>query len=94
MHIPDRLVAGLGLLLAWQTPAQADLDVHDDYYRGFAQGAYYGLMLAGEEYDVAWCMRGELEVEARGMGQGADFQKTLERLLAECRETYPTREQP
>ena len=94
MRIRNGLPAGLGLLLTWQTAARADLDVHEDYYRGFAQGAYYGLMLAGEPYDIAWCMRGELEVEARGMGQGADFQKTLERLLADCRETYPAGEQP
>lgn len=85
MPIRHGFLAGLGLLLAWQTAARAELDVHEDYYRGFAQGAYYGLMLAGEDYDVAWCMRGELELEARGMGQGAGFQRTLERLLDHCR---------
>jgi hypothetical protein len=84
----QQLLAGLGLLLAWQTGARAELDVHEDYYRGFAQGAYYGLLLAGEDYDVAWCMRGELELEARGMGQGAEFQRTMERLLDGCRKSY------
>lgn len=87
MHIRYGLLI-LGLLLAWQTAARAQLDVHEDYYRGFSQGAYYGLMLAGESYDVAWCMRGELEVEARAMGQGADFQRTMERLLEQCRASY------
>ncbi|MFQ6005101.1 MAG: hypothetical protein ACE5OQ_06295 [Woeseia sp.] len=62
------------------------LDVHDDYYRGFAQGAYYGLMLAGEDYHVAWCMKVELEYEAKEMGTGADFQRRMEALLAKCRE--------
>ena len=90
MRIHHGLLAGLGLLLAWQTAARAELDVHEDYYRGFAQGAYYGLLLAGEGYDVAWCMRGELEIEARGMGEGAEFQRTMERLLGQCRETYRT----
>lgn len=88
MHLRHASLAGLGLLLAWQTAPRAELDVHEDYYRGFAQGAYYGLMLAGEGYDVAWCMRGELEIEARGMGQGAEFQRTMEGLLDQCRETY------
>lgn len=62
------------------------LDVHEDYYRGFAQGAYYGLMLAGEDYHVAWCMKAELEHEARGMGTGVDFQRTMESLLDKCRQ--------
>lgn len=70
---------------------RADLDVHEDYYAGFAQGAYYGLLLAGEDYDVAWCMRGELAVEAKGMGSGVEFQKTMERLLEKCRKEYPGR---
>ena len=74
----------LGLSIT-QLLARAELDVHDDYYAGFAQGTYYGLLLAGEEYEVAWCMRGELDVEARGMGTGEDFQRTLEALLAACR---------
>lgn len=67
------------------TAAGDGLDVHDDYYRGFAQGAYYGLMLAGEDYHVAWCMKVELEYEAKGMGTGADFQRTMESLLDTCR---------
>lgn len=78
----------LVLLLICRSAAQAELDVHDDYYAGFSQGAYYGLMLAGEDYHVAWCMRGELETEARGMGNGVEFQRTLERLLAGCRKAH------
>lgn len=46
------------------------------------------LTLAGEDYDVAWCMQGDLEVEARGMGQGAGFQRTMERLPDQCRASY------
>ena len=47
------------------------------------------MMLAGEDYDAAWCMRGELQFEAKGMGSGETFQKTLEALLAQCREQFP-----
>lgn len=72
-------------MLVCQSIVRAELEVHEDYYAGFAQGAYYGLLLGGEDYDVAWCMRGELEHEARGMGAGAEFQRTMERLLEECR---------
>lgn len=60
-------------------------DVHEDYYRGFAHGAYYGLMLAGVDYHVAWCMKAELEYEASDMGTGADFQRKMESLLDKCR---------
>jgi hypothetical protein len=88
MRFRNRSLAALGLLLACQSAARGELDVHEDYYAGFAQGTYYGLMLAGEDYDVAWCMRGELEFEAKGIGHGVEFQKTMERLLAECREAY------
>ena len=62
------------------------LDVHDDYYRGFAHGAYYGLLLAGVDYHVAWCMKAELEYEAAAMGTGAEFQHKMESLLATCRD--------
>lgn len=88
MRVFCAVTAAVGLSLACRSVAPAELDVHDDYYAGFSQGAYYGLMLAGEDYHVAWCMRGELEVEARGMGSGAEFQRTLERLLARCREAH------
>ena len=84
--------AGLCGLTIAQSLARAELDVHDDYYGGFAQGAYYGLLLAGEDYEVAWCMRGELDFEARGMGTGEDFQRTLESLLASCRAGQPDRQ--
>ena len=66
--------------------------LHDDYYFGFSQGAYYGLMLAGEEYDVAWCMKSELEYEARTLGSGSEFQKKLESLLANCRKNNATQQ--
>lgn len=71
-------------LTTFATAQDSDLDVHDDYYRGFAQGAYYGLMLAGVDYHVAWCMKAELEYEAAGMGTGAAFQQKLEALLETC----------
>jgi hypothetical protein len=61
------------------------LDFHDDYYLGFSQGAYYGLMLAGEDYYVAWCMKAELDYAARKLGTGGEFQQNIERLLEECR---------
>lgn len=80
--------AGIASLLV-QSPGQAAepaMEVHEDYYRGFAQGAYYGLMLAGEDYHLAWCMKVELEHAARGMGTGAEFQRTMEALLDRCRE--------
>ena len=60
-------------------------EFHDDYYFGFSQGAYYGLMLAGVDYHVAWCMKSELEYEARNLGTGGEFQQNIERLLAQCR---------
>ena len=65
-------------------------ELHDDYYFGFSQGAYYGLMLAGEEYDVAWCMKSELEYEARSLGSGGEFQQKIESLLTKCRSEYAT----
>lgn len=61
------------------------VEFHDDYYFGFSQGAYYGLMLAGEEYDVAWCMKSELEYEASSLGVGGEFQEKLESMLHSCR---------
>jgi hypothetical protein len=59
---------------------------HDDYYEGFAQGVYYGLLLRGEDYAVAWCMKSELGYEAKSLGTGGDFQKNIEGLLQRCRE--------
>ena len=73
------------ILTAPAAAAEDGLDVHEDYYRGFAHGAYYGLMLAGVDYHVAWCMKVELEYEAAGMGTGADFQRKMEALLDKCR---------
>ncbi|MDX1516615.1 MAG: hypothetical protein R3288_07240 [Woeseiaceae bacterium] len=72
------------LLVSFATATGDDLDVHEDYYRGFAHGAYYGLMLAGVDYHVAWCMKAELQHEAAAMGTGAEFQRKLEALLDSC----------
>jgi len=82
----------LALLMALPGAPGADdgAEFHDDYYLGFSQGAYYGLMLAGEDYHVAWCMKSELAYEAGNLGSGADFQKKLEALLRVCRESAAT----
>lgn len=73
-------------LSTFATATNKGLEVHEDYYRGFAHGAYYGLMLAEVDYHVAWCMKVELEYEAEGMGAGADFQRKMEAMLQKCRE--------
>lgn len=72
--------------------ANEGLEFHEDYYLGFSQGAYYGLMLAGVDYDVAWCMKSELAYEAAAMGSGGEFQDKIERMLADCREKFPLRQ--
>ena len=54
------------------------LAFHEDYYLGFSQGAYYGLMLAGAEYDVAWC------VKADSMGVGGEFQEKMQAIFDAC----------
>jgi len=72
-------------LISLATAADDGLDVHDDYYRGFAHGAYYGLMLGGVDYHIAWCMKVELAYEAANMGTGEDFQRKMESLLDKCR---------
>ncbi len=63
----------------------ASLPFDDDYYEGFAQGVYYGLLLRGEEYGIAWCMKSELGFEAKSLGTGGEFQKRIEGLLEHCR---------
>lgn len=70
-----------------QTVGEDVLRFHPDYYLGFSHGAYYGLMLAGEDYHVAWCMKGELEYEAAKLGTGSEFQQAMEGILTKCRET-------
>lgn len=60
------------------------LSFHDDYYLGFSQGAYYGLMLAGSPYDVAWCVKSELAYEAANLGVGGEFQEKLEEIHKTC----------
>jgi len=81
------MIAVLAVLL-FVTPAsiaQDDgLDFHEDYYLGFSQGAYYGLLLAGTEYDVAWCVKSELAYEAGNMGTGGNFQAKLEAIHKSC----------
>ena len=66
-------------------PQQGD-QILTDYDRGFAQGAYYGLMLAGASYDVAWCMKYELEARDTELGSGGEFQKVLDATLKTCRD--------
>jgi hypothetical protein len=68
-----------------QTVPEDELRFHTDYYLGFSHGAYYGLMLAGVDYHVAWCMKGELEYEAAGLGTGSEFQQAMDGMLAKCR---------
>ncbi len=78
------IVAAL-LIVSPTLIAQDDgLNFHDDYYLGFSQGVYYGLMLAGAEYDVAWCVKSEIAYEAENMGTGGDFQVKLETILKTC----------
>ena len=88
------LAAGLILFVTLSSAliAQDGLDFHDDYYLGFSQGAYYGLMLAGVDYDVAWCMKSELAHEASAMGRGGEFQAKIEQMLADCRDEFPPRQ--
>ena len=80
------------VVLSASLVADDSLDFHDDYYLGFSQGAYYGLMLAGVDYDVAWCMKSELAYVAADMGTGGEFQENMERMLADCRDRYPPRQ--
>lgn len=68
-----------------QTVSEDELKFHPDYYLGFSHGAYYGLMLAGEDYHVAWCMKGELEYEAARLGTGSEFQQAMDSILMKCR---------
>jgi hypothetical protein len=81
-------VAGLAALLM-ASPAliaqDGPMDFHQDYYLGFSQGVYYGLLLAGTEYDVAWCMKSELAYEAEKLGSGGEFQAKLESIHDGCK---------
>lgn len=83
--IARNVVPTLAVLLS--LPAGGDEpSFGEEYYLGFSQGAYYGLMLAGENYHVAWCMKSELEYEAASLGSGREFQAKLQGLLDQCRE--------
>jgi hypothetical protein len=88
--VPCTLTLIVALLLAGVRGDTRELN--DDYYFGFSQGAYYGLMLAGEEYDVAWCMKSELEYAASSLGAGGEFQKKMESMLRTCREEQANRQ--
>lgn len=79
-------------LLSPALTADDGLEFHEDYYLGFSQGAYYGLMLAGVDYDVAWCMKSELAFEAAAMGTGGEFQTKIEQMLRDCRKEFPPRQ--
>ena len=79
------------ILMSRALTADDGLEFHEDYYLGFSQGAYYGLMLGGVDYDVAWCMKSELAYEAAAMGTGGEFQAKMERMLVACRARFPPR---
>lgn len=87
-HVPvivvAMLVAGSPALVA----SDDNLAFHEDYYLGFSQGVYYGLMLAGSDYEVAWCMKSELAYEAENLGTGGEFQAAMEAILTQCREEH------
>lgn len=81
------------VLAAAGSRAQDDgLQLHEDYYLGFSQGVYYGLLMAGVEYDVAWCMKAELDYEADKMGSGGEFQQKMDAILARCRAEFAPQE--
>ncbi len=88
----QRMKRGSGLVLVaallMSSPAliaqDSGLRFHEDYYLGFSQGVYYGLMLAGTDYDVAWCVKSELAYEAANMGAGGEFQAKLDSIHAAC----------
>ena len=68
--------------------ADDEPELSGDYYLGFSQGAYYGLMLAGVDYHVAWCVKSELAYEGAAIGAGAEFQAKLEQIFANCRTRF------
>ena len=85
MNRSRKFAVVLVLLVAPLARSDTSLELHDDYYLGFSQGVYYGLMLAGVDYDTAWCVKGELDYLGRGLGSGGEFQKALDATLAGCR---------
>lgn len=88
----NKLPLALAMLgFAATLDADEGLEFHEDYYLGFSQGAYYGLMLAGVDYDVAWCMKSELAHIGAAIGTGGEFQARLENMLVSCRTQYPPR---
>lgn len=78
-------IAFLLLISPALTARDDQLVFHEDYYLGFSQGVYYGLMLAGTEYDVAWCVKAELAYEAASLGSGGEFQDKLDAIYENCR---------
>jgi malonyl CoA-acyl carrier protein transacylase len=84
-NVSGAALAAALLIVSPALIAQDDgLDFHEDYYLGFSQGVYYGLMLAGTDYDVAWCVKSELAYEAEKMGTGSEFQEKLEKIHNAC----------
>lgn len=84
----------LAIMAVWLSPGTIAADgpeFHEDYYLGFSQGAYYGLMLAGVDYHVAWCMKSELAHAGAALGAGSEFQAKLEQMLLDCRRDYAPR---
>jgi hypothetical protein len=71
-------------MLAPLARSDTGLEFHDDYYLGFSQGVYYGLMLGGVDYDTAWCVKGELDYLGKDLGTGGEFQEALDATLASC----------
>ena len=41
-------------------------------------------MLAGTEYDVAWCVKGELAYLADSIGVGGEFQEKMQAIFDAC----------
>ena len=79
------LAIALTLVVAPLARSDTSLEFHDDYYLGFSQGMYYGLMLGGVDYDTAWCVKGELDYLAGDLGVGGEFQEKLDSLLDRCK---------
>ena len=78
----------MALALVPLARSDTSIDVHADYYLGFSQGMYYGLMLGGVDYDVAWCVKGEVDYLGDALATGSEFQQQMDGMLAGCRDEY------
>lgn len=83
-YLPTTCALASCILLSPALIADDELNFHADYFLGFSQGAYYGLMLGGVSYDAAWCVKAELAHAAETMGAGAEFQQRLEEIFHAC----------